>query len=485
MIHEAYGRIVSILFEKFQLKNAPKSKIFQQALTLLQISRSKLFMENAGIRKTLKNLNPNKLDEYQKTVENIYKGERILNSTGQEVHFSSSFYSRLLSWQKKQKQIIEYLIDTEDLDGIPDFQTIPSLQMLQLLMKEQRSQSLIYYFSEDQAFLLYLNEKEFQFIKIDKGKLLSQALLKYYNLLSKFDPTRLAIDKEEFLQLSPQIYHLLIPPAITLNDRSLHIFIENELAWLPFETLISKRSNVKNLKDVSFLGKEVPIVYHSILEFITSDKSKTGQKNLIAFSFQGKSLRTFQHNLPNISFTYPEVKGIAKIWKDRDTRVFYGQKATKNRFITAAPNYSFIHLATHASTSVENRFSNHIYFRNNHQEVDTLKSEDLWKLDLTADLVVLNACETARGSLKIGEGIFHLARDFMIGGSENVVSTLWPSSDRSTHQVFLNMYKALSEDESIAEALQHAKIDYLSESDDTGAHPFFWSGIILISRTIN
>jgi CHAT domain-containing protein len=49
-------------------------------------------------------------------------------------------------------------------------------------------------------------------------------------------------------------------------------------------------------------------------------------------------------------------------------------------------------------------------------------AQDIASLDLWAnELTVLSACDTARGDIKIGEGVFGLRRAFAVAGAKTLV----------------------------------------------------------------
>lgn len=73
-----------------------------------------------------------------------------------------------------------------------------------------------------------------------------------------------------------------------------------------------------------------------------------------------------------------------------------------------------------------------------------------------------------------------LARAFTYAGTKSIVATLWSINDQQTDWVARNFYKHLKQQTSKDEALQRAKLDYIAQSSQTLAHPYYWSAMILI-----
>ena len=70
--------------------------------------------------------------------------------------------------------------------------------------------------------------------------------------------------------------------------------------------------------------------------------------------------------------------------------------------------------------------------------------EDVAKLNVTADMVVLSACHTARGKISI-EGVLGLARAFLMAGARSVVTALWAIPDDATMMFMERFYRNLRE----------------------------------------
>jgi CHAT domain-containing protein len=107
-----------------------------------------------------------------------------------------------------------------------------------------------------------------------------------------------------------------------------------------------------------------------------------------------------------------------------------------------------------------------------------LSLQDIHNLSLSADLVVLSACETGLGKDVKGEGLVGLTRGFMYAGSKSVVASLWKVDDRATSELMGHFYREmLREGLPPAAALRSAK-QSVRRQKRWGA-PYFWAGFVL------
>jgi CHAT domain-containing protein len=72
-----------------------------------------------------------------------------------------------------------------------------------------------------------------------------------------------------------------------------------------------------------------------------------------------------------------------------------------------------------------------------------LQTRDVYKMHLSADLVVLSACQTALGKDIRGEGLLGLSRGFMYAGVPRIVASLWRVPDRATAELMKRFYRGI------------------------------------------
>ncbi len=98
-------------------------------------------------------------------------------------------------------------------------------------------------------------------------------------------------------------------------------------------------------------------------------------------------------------------------------------------------------------------------------------------LDLPGtQLVVLSACDTGKGDIKVGEGVYGLRRALVIAGSQTQVLSLWKVSDPGTKELMTKYYQKLKAGKGRHEALRQAQLELLN--DPNYQHPYFWASFV-------
>lgn len=104
-----------------------------------------------------------------------------------------------------------------------------------------------------------------------------------------------------------------------------------------------------------------------------------------------------------------------------------------------------------------------------------LTGEDASGLDLlSTELVVLSACETGLGDIRVGEGVFGLRRAFLLAGAKTLVMSLWKVPDAQTRMLMEGFYKRILEGSPREEALREAQLAV----KESYPEPFYWAAFI-------
>jgi CHAT domain-containing protein/tetratricopeptide (TPR) repeat protein len=115
-----------------------------------------------------------------------------------------------------------------------------------------------------------------------------------------------------------------------------------------------------------------------------------------------------------------------------------------------------------------------------------LTLDDILKLSLDADLVVLSACNTAAADGTGAEAVSGLGRGFFHAGARAVLATHWPVETVSARQLVTHLFERYSQDGKLtrAQALRSAMLDLIDRefaTDGSGkpvnaySHPAFWA----------
>ncbi|MFP2906715.1 CHAT domain-containing protein, partial [Pyxidicoccus sp. 3LFB2] len=91
---------------------------------------------------------------------------------------------------------------------------------------------------------------------------------------------------------------------------------------------------------------------------------------------------------------------------------------------------------------------------------------------------VLSACDTGRGDVKLGQGVYGLRRAFVVAGAETVVMSLWKVNDDTTRQLMEAYYLKLLAGQGRAGALREAMLWLRT----TLPHPHYWAPFIALGQ---
>ena len=168
-----------------------------------------------------------------------------------------------------------------------------------------------------------------------------------------------------------------------------------------------------------------------------------------------------------------------------------GDQATEAELRKRIETADVIHLATHGSLETALPMSSGIMLTPPESEpaigeTDNDGALQAWEifsqLKLRAELVVLSACDTARGEVVKGEGVVGLMRALEYAGARSIVATQWSvASGESTTRLMEEFHKDLRKGEAKDEALKDAMAAVRKEHP----HPFYWAPFILLGDPDN
>ena len=102
-------------------------------------------------------------------------------------------------------------------------------------------------------------------------------------------------------------------------------------------------------------------------------------------------------------------------------------------------------------------------------------------LDLQGtELVILSACDSGTGEIKIGEGVMSLRRAFRIAGAETVLASHWPVNDKATGQLMTEFIRRWRAGEPREQAWRAAQLSLLQSKEVS--NPYFWAAFTLTGQ---
>jgi len=144
-----------------------------------------------------------------------------------------------------------------------------------------------------------------------------------------------------------------------------------------------------------------------------------------------------------------------------------GREATRAAFIEASRDANIIHFAGHGVSSVE---SAALVLTATPDDFGLFDAASISRLSLqNTDVVVLAACETARGPIRSAEGVLSVTHAFLQAGAPAVIATLWPLDDRDAADFFPRLHRHLARGVPAPEALRLAQLEWIRRSPDDKA----------------
>ncbi|MGB0561297.1 MAG: CHAT domain-containing protein, partial [Spirulinaceae cyanobacterium] len=154
-----------------------------------------------------------------------------------------------------------------------------------------------------------------------------------------------------------------------------------------------------------------------------------------------------------------EAKAIANLL---GTEPLIGPAATETKAVEEMEAAQIIHLATHGLLETRS-YANSLTLAPTAQDDGFLTVREIAPLKLNAELAVLSACDTGRGSTLNSEGVIGLSRAFIGAGAASVVVSLWAIPDQPTAILMQAFYQERAAGADSATALRQAMLTTRSQ----------------------
>lgn len=300
---------------------------------------------------------------------------------------------------------------------------------------------------------------------------------------SQLKNKRLAIVSDGILNYLP-LNALSVPTHSSEKPDYFPLVLNHEIVNLPSASTLSilrqdaeKREPAP--KTIAILADPVFSSDDNRLQTPTSTRSETWEQYNLSRSARQLDIGVWQR-LPG---TRTEAEAILALVPESETISTFD--FATNRAIATAPQlnqYKVIHFATHGLLNSINPELSGIVLSMIDQQGNPingfLRLHDIFNLNLSADLVVLSACQTGLGKQVRGEGLVGLTRGFMYAGTPRVLVSLWNVDDAATAELMTRFYRLLFKEKlSPTQALRRAQLEM--QTDTEWKSPYYWAAFTL------
>ncbi|HUR79844.1 MAG TPA: CHAT domain-containing protein [Thermoanaerobaculia bacterium] len=177
-----------------------------------------------------------------------------------------------------------------------------------------------------------------------------------------------------------------------------------------------------------------------------------------------------------------EVETIRRLYGTKDVKVLVGAAASEATFKDEAARYRILHIAAHGVFDERAPMFSALLLaaRDGGTEDGFLEAREIADLALRADVVILSACDSARGRYGAGEGLIGMTWALQVAGCPTAVVSQWKAASAPTADLMIAFHRALLSGASKPDALRRAALQLLN--DRRTAHPFYWAPFIVVGQ---
>ena len=431
-----------------------------------------------------------------------------------------------------RKELSALTNELEQLEGriresSPQFtalvQPVPlGLEEIQEKILDRDTLLLEYSLGEERSFVWAVTPDAIKSFELPKRAVIEPAARRVYELLTARTISvpretleqrrqRLELADAEYVKASAILSRMILGPAATeLKDKRLLIVSDGVLQYIPFaglpdpadtqplivahEVVMTPSASVVGLLRQETANRKPASKMIAVLAdpvFSNDDPrvaaARLGRPAPIQKDTPVVALRsgsdTGLDGLRRLRFSRQEADAIARL-AGSDAKLEAIDFAANRKLATSGElgQYRVVHFATHGIINNSHPELSGIVLslvdEKGQPQNGFLRLYDLYNLKLSADLVVLSACQTALGKEIRGEGLVGLTRGFMYAGAPRVIASLWQIDDRASAEFMKRFYEAmLSQKLRPAAALRAAQVSMSHDPRWRGPH--YWAAFTL------
>jgi CHAT domain-containing protein/tetratricopeptide (TPR) repeat protein len=340
--------------------------------------------------------------------------------------------------------------------GLSSFVSVDPLKLSEVQKMLEPGTALVSYLLwKNTTYAWFIQKDDTKFFQMAGGESTIEPLVKQYRgLVQNSEPVETELRS---------LYAGLIKPLEKHLEGIEHLGIipDGALHFLSFSALKS---------DQGYLIDRYPIFYSPSASVLEYTFAKRKDKKLIkVLAIGNPDLGNYNYDLPLAELEAQSIK-----WNYPDMDILTGANATKEWFVENISKYGIIHLASHGEFDEVNPLFSSLWLSSSNPENRKLTVNEVFGLEINADLVTLSACQTGLGKLNAGE-LIGLNRAFIYAGTHALVSALWRVDDLSTSVLMKHFYRnyvTMNKAKSLRQAQLIVKRDF--------PHPSYWAGFNLV-----
>ncbi len=277
--------------------------------------------------------------------------------------------------------------------------------------------------------------------------------------------------RRNFYQPAQKLYSWLIRPALT------------ELAQHDIETLVFvPDGSLRNIPLAALYdGKQYLIEHYNValtpgLQLLAPRSLEQVKLNTLAAGIT-QQRRGFS-SLEYVNRELTDIQNQTDSFVLRDDN--FTQKRLQEKIQTA--RYPIVHIATHGqfSSNLEDTFLLTWDGNINIDELKQLLQNTDSEHQQAIELLILSACDTARGDKRAALGLAGMA---VRAGARTTLATLWAVYDESTALTMNYFYQNITQSQNKlnkAQALRQAQLNLINSSQFK--HPYYWSPFVMVGN---
>jgi CHAT domain-containing protein len=286
-------------------------------------------------------------------------------------------------------------------------------------------------------------------------------------------------------ELRQQLGERLLQPLLPVLGGATRLLIspDGALGLLPWDLLLVEGRSALQRWAIS----QIPSL--SVLKQTTRQESANGRLALLALA-ASDGMEVDGQVWPALPLADHEARAAATLFKAQGSRALTGQQASEATLRQLSGSgelarYRRLLVAAHGRFDAGRPEAHAVLLARSGSAAEddgVLSVADWLGLRLNSELVLMSACDTARGTLSAGEGLVGFAYALNLAGNRDLLATLWPVSDQLASEFVLDFLGRVRRGLGHAQALVQTKRAFAGHANTRLRDPRIWAAFALVGQ---